>query len=334
MNLDQLSYVVAIASTGSLSAASKQLGVSQPALSKYLRELEQKVGMELFFRNKRRYFPTPAGRVYLRTAHHILELRQHTRASVAALGASHSGTLRIGVTPNHGIATMAELYPDFDKRYPQIELDIRESPGGELRQLLRLGELDGIFISIHGAVPEGTQALPFYHEELVLAVPSFRSAAAHHSSVLEELPFADLHDYEDSVFILPGPSIALNSLVQAMFQESDFHPQVTTSAPNILIPVAMIRSGTRVGILPSHYVGPDPEIAFFRLRNSPQITVSYLTSDQHEYTQAERYLIFLFIKHSIRSNQKLLWSPELRSILWEFDPIEAANQRLEGPNGH
>ena len=48
MNLDQLPYFVAIASYGSLSAASRQLGVSQPALSSYLAELEKNYGMPLF----------------------------------------------------------------------------------------------------------------------------------------------------------------------------------------------------------------------------------------------------------------------------------------------
>ena len=52
VNLDQLSYYVAIASYGSLSSASRHLSVSQQALSSYLADLERDVGMPLFFRNR------------------------------------------------------------------------------------------------------------------------------------------------------------------------------------------------------------------------------------------------------------------------------------------
>ena len=64
MNISQLPYIVAIASTGSLSAAARQLGISQPALSKFLKNTERDVGQELFFRNQNRYVPTPASQIY------------------------------------------------------------------------------------------------------------------------------------------------------------------------------------------------------------------------------------------------------------------------------
>ena len=57
MNTRQLTYVVSIAETGNLSAAAKELGVSQPALSKYLAELEDELGTELFLRYKKQLYP-------------------------------------------------------------------------------------------------------------------------------------------------------------------------------------------------------------------------------------------------------------------------------------
>ena len=58
MNTRQLTYVLSIAETGNLSAAAKELGVSQPALSKYLAELEDELGTELFLRYKKQLSPT------------------------------------------------------------------------------------------------------------------------------------------------------------------------------------------------------------------------------------------------------------------------------------
>ena len=68
MNTRQLTYVLSIAETGNLSAAAKELGVSQPALSKYLAELEDELGTELFLRYKKQLYPTAAGKIYLEAA--------------------------------------------------------------------------------------------------------------------------------------------------------------------------------------------------------------------------------------------------------------------------
>ena len=65
MNIKTLSYLVAIAETGTLSGAGKKLGISQPTLSAFLSNLECELGIDLFVRNKKQMIPTPAGRIYL-----------------------------------------------------------------------------------------------------------------------------------------------------------------------------------------------------------------------------------------------------------------------------
>ena len=334
MNLDQLPYIIAIAASGNLSAASRQLGVSQPALSKYLRELEQKAGIKLFFRRQRQYLPTPAGRAYIQAANRILELHRHMKVSIAALDPAHLGRLRIGTSPTRGIAALAEAYPDLDLRYPQIELDIREGYGHQLQELLCAGQLDCVITTHIGPPDSRLQALPIFSEELVLAVPAFFPGADHGCFTLDELPFADLHQFQDHIFILPGPDLPLSALIRDMFLRADFQPKITTSAPNISIPETMIRSGTRVGILPAHFVRSDPEIAFFRLRNSPMLTVSYLSAAGPVYSPPERYLIYLLLRHELRAGSRILWNELFRELVWEFDPVAAADLNLEASNGH
>src|SRR5699024_11482973 len=65
LNLKQLPYFIAIAETGSLSAAARRTGVSQPTISDYLHELEHELGTPLFERRQRRMLPTEAGAAYL-----------------------------------------------------------------------------------------------------------------------------------------------------------------------------------------------------------------------------------------------------------------------------
>lgn len=332
MNTRQLPYIIAIASTGSLSAASRRLGVSQPALSKYLKELEAGAGLELFFRDGKRYLPTPAGRLYIRAAQRILELGRHAQSSIAALDAAPTAALCLGLSPNRGMAILAKVYPELDQRYPQLQLTLREGYSHRLQELLLQNELDAAITTHMGPVPEGLNILPFHTVEMVLAVPSFHPLAGHGASTLEALPYADLHDFRDAVFIMPAPSSTLYTIAQSIFFSAGFQPQVTTSSPNILIQEAMIRSGSRVGLLPSFYVRPDPDISFFRLKNPAKLVMTYITRTGHVYTAVERYLLYLILDHELKdSTSTILWSAPLRAFLWEFDPARAAGMRLEAP---
>lgn len=335
MNMAQLPYIIAIATAGNLSAAAKQLGISEPALSSYLKKLEQKQGLELFFRSNRKYIPTPAGRIYLQAAQRILGLQQHTKRSIAALDASSLDTLRLGISPNRGIESIAAIFPNFDQRYPHIRLSLQEGYANQLQTLLVSSQIDGVLATKGRYVPEGIEALPFQQEELVLAVPAFYPSVQHNTFLLEELPFADLHDYREEAFVMPEPTAALYSLIQATFDAVNFEPCVTTASPNMAIQEAMIRSGRRVGLLASYYIRPNDEIAFFRLKNAAKLTMVYMTRTGHHFSEAERYLLYLLIKRELHSSPTtILWNDFLIRLMWEFDPVEASAQQLEVPNEH
>ncbi len=323
MNIDQLPYITAIAEAGNLSAAAKRVGVSQQALSKYLAELENEAGLELFFRSKRRYLPTPAGKLYIETARQILELRRHTINALANPDHQQTGTLRLGVSPNRGIALMAQVYPLFDRRYPQIHLEVTEGYANELRNQLIQGQLDAVITGHLGTVPAGCQLISVHSEELVLAVPSFHPLVRHTSGRLEDLPYTELSRFQDSLFIQPRPSSNMHQMVQSLFEAEHFHPQVTVSLPNVQLQLAMVRSGTHVALLPSYYVKPDPNIAFFRLYNSPKMTMVYMTRTGHTLPEAERYLVWLMIASKVReTDTDILWSDTLRDICSEFESID------------
>ena len=96
MNTRQLTYVLSIAETGNLSAAAKELGVSQPALSKYLAELEDELGTELFLRYKKQLYPTAAGKIYLEAATRIIGVKEQTYQMISELSNGYQKTLHSG----------------------------------------------------------------------------------------------------------------------------------------------------------------------------------------------------------------------------------------------
>ena len=85
MKLEQLPYILEIASCQNLSGAAQKLGISQPALSKYLSNLEGELGMELFQRYRKKLYPTPAGFLYLDMARRMQEIQEKTLSSMNLL---------------------------------------------------------------------------------------------------------------------------------------------------------------------------------------------------------------------------------------------------------
>ena len=323
MNIDQLPYMIAIATAGNLSSAARQIGVSQQALSKYLAEQEAMAGLELFFRNKRRYLPTPAGRLYIEAAQRILDLRRHTVNALSRSDGRQTGTLRLGVSPNRGIEIMAQVYPMFERRYPHVQLSLTEGYANELRDHLTEGRIDALLTGHLGPVPQGFQAIAIHSEELVLAVPSFHPLVSHSTTRLEDLPLTELKRFRDELFIQPQPSSNLHGMVQSLFDAENFHPRVTVSLPNIRLQLAMVRSGTHVALLPSYYVGTDPDIAFFRLHDSPRMIMAYMTRGERTMSEAERYLVWLLISVKLRHDEAgVLWNDTVRDIVSEFGPAE------------
>lgn len=330
MNISQLPYIVAIASTGSLSAAARQLGISQPALSKFLKNTERDVGQELFFRNQNRYVPTPAGQIYLSTAQQILKLDNHTRSAIAALDSRSQTVIRLGVSPNRGMNTLVSVYPEFEQRFPDVQIITCEGFTNTLREKLVAGELDMTFSTHMGPVPEELRLIPTQKEELVLAVPSFHPSVKHNTFLLSELPFADLRDYRNCTFASPGPQTTMYGLILKLFKDAGITPQFSAVAPNLLMQEAMIRSGTKVGILPAYYVRPNPDIAFFRLKNSPLLTCYCMLRKNCPVTAPMEFLTFLFFRNSLHSpNGTPIWTDTTRQLLREFDPLEAAVFGLE-----
>ncbi len=328
MNLDHLPYFISIASTGSLSAASRQLGVSQPTLSAYLKNLESSLGMELFFRNHRRYIPTPAGKLYLSAARNMLDVMYHTRESIHE--PEKRDKLRIGLSPIWGINTLTEIYPELDYRFPHMDFRLQEGYARQLEEYLRTGSLDAAVMTYSNEPPRGFKHIDFNSSEIILTTSAFHPLAARGVFAYNELPIAELEDFRDSVFIMPAPTASLNAMIRGLFDMHDFHPQVMTSSPHIRIVETMIRTSSRVGFMPAYCVRPDSGLAYFRIRSAPTFILSYITHPGHELSEVERYLFYLLYRHERdKDYNTILWTDELRSIVSEFDPVEAAKLNME-----
>lgn len=131
----------------SFTHAAKELGISQPAVSKAVAVLEQEFGSQLFLRTTRRLRPTAEARRIYDLARQILNTYEAARASAKAQQPKPSGTLRLSVPSSFGRHYLMPIVVEYMRDYPEVRLDIRFSEqivdlveeGFELA--LRIGEL-------------------------------------------------------------------------------------------------------------------------------------------------------------------------------------------------
>src|SRR3954469_22837844 len=99
MELRHLRYFVAVAEEENVTRAAARLHVSQPPLSRQIRDLEEELGVELFERAAKSIRLTEAGRVFLVEARAVLERAKLAEQTVKALGGGLSGELNVGYAP-------------------------------------------------------------------------------------------------------------------------------------------------------------------------------------------------------------------------------------------
>ena len=113
-------YVAAIASEGTLSGAAIRLGVSQPALTRFLQKEEAELGTAIFQRVNNRMVPTYAGECYLDYIEQIFTLQKRMMATLSDIAKSDLGRLRVGLTGIRRPFTIFSVIPQFKQKYPDI----------------------------------------------------------------------------------------------------------------------------------------------------------------------------------------------------------------------
>ncbi|MEP6720750.1 MAG: LysR substrate-binding domain-containing protein [Variovorax sp.] len=122
-----LGFFSALASAGSLSAAARELGISTPAVSKHLAQMEMRAGVSLVNRTTRRMSLTPEGELYLEHARRILGDIESMGELLGVSKATPKGLLRVNATLGFGRSQVAPLISKFVRKYPEVEVQLQLS---------------------------------------------------------------------------------------------------------------------------------------------------------------------------------------------------------------
>lgn len=142
INFELYRIFYTVATCGNITKASKKLMISQPAVTKQIKVLENQLGGELFIRTKKGVILTDNGREIFNYVKHAIDCFQNAEMQFSNLKNLEKGTIKIGVS-----TTLAKLYlidylKEFHKQHPNIGIEISTDPSKLMRSKLRDGRLD------------------------------------------------------------------------------------------------------------------------------------------------------------------------------------------------
>lgn len=123
----ELGFFATIASYGSLSRAAREMGISTPAVSKRLAQIEARIGMPLVNRTTRRMSLTPEGEVLLEHARRILSELEALNDELCGSKATPKGLLRVNATLGFGRLHVAPVISQYVARYPDVDVQLQLS---------------------------------------------------------------------------------------------------------------------------------------------------------------------------------------------------------------
>ncbi len=244
IELRHLRYFLAVADTLHFSRAAERLGIAQPPLSQQIKRLEQILGHRLFDRSTRGVKLTLAGQLLAERARSTLEKIQDDLAQVRRLGRGEEGTLTVGFSGSVVFTDLPAAIEAYRRRYPKVELRLRElSTSAQIAALLD-GTLDLAFLR-DGDPTEGIQIGTLLRERYVAVLPE-----SHPLARRRVLRVRDLGQQPFVFFARRMGPLAFDRTV-ACCERSGFRPNIVQDAPQWPTLVRLVAAGLGVSLAPA-----------------------------------------------------------------------------------
>ena len=159
MNLQQLEYIVAVDEHRHFARAAESVFITQPTLSMMIKKLEEETGIKIFDRNTQPVVPTREGEEVLRRARKILAEVRLLREYTDELEGKVKGRINIGIIPTLAPYLLPLFIRPLSKKYPELQVYVKEMVTSEIIIKLKSGELDAGLL----ATPLGEQGLVEHH---------------------------------------------------------------------------------------------------------------------------------------------------------------------------
>ncbi|MBB3109719.1 DNA-binding transcriptional LysR family regulator [Paenibacillus phyllosphaerae] len=259
MDVRHLHYFLEVARQKSFTRAAEALFITQPTISKMIKNLEEELGVILFDRVGKRIELTDAGAILLAQAQQMVQSFEQMQGSLDELTAVKRGRIRIGLPPMIGVSFFPKVIGKFREQYPKIALQLYEYGAKKVEAEVGSGELD-IGVILLPTKAEQFNSFTFAKQQLMLVV--------HPRHRLAEYSCVPLIELKDEPFLLYHEQFTLHDRIIAECRRLHFEPNVVYKSTQWDFIREMAAENLGVALLPEAVCRElDPE----RLRAIPLV---------------------------------------------------------------
>jgi DNA-binding transcriptional LysR family regulator len=259
MDTQHLQAFIAIAETGSFSAAAERLHLTQPAISKRIALLEEQLGTALFDRIGRHISLTQAGASLLPTAIHILQEVAAARRAIADLNGGVRGNLSIATSHHIGLHRLPPYLRDFSREYPEVKLDLHFLDSEQAYHEILQGRFDLAVVTLAHDLDLRVAADVIWQDQL-----RFVSAPNHPLASADKLALTDLTPYQA---IMPDINTYTTRLIKNLFDQQQQTLDITMVTNHLDTIKMMVGIGLGWGVLPETMI--DVELRVLPVQHPP-----------------------------------------------------------------
>lgn len=266
MELRHLLYFQAVAEELNYRKAAERLFISQPGLSRQIKQLEEMLGVQLFERDKKHVELTTVGAFLKGEVDFVINHLESTKSQLQLIESGKVGELRIGFLGSASNRVLPDLLSRINTEQPLITTSLEELSNSIQVEMIQKDKLDLGFVRL-ASVPEDLVIKPVLRDSFSLVVPE------RHPIIDQD--FKSVSQFRDESFILFSSDYSNNYFEQIMSicRDSGFLPKIRHKSVHALTIFRLVENGLGVAIVPSSLKdGYDLQVRFMEIPGIPQFT--------------------------------------------------------------
>ena len=288
MEIKQLQCVLAVAATGSFSAAAEEIYLSQSSLSKQILALEKELGVSLFDRSKRKISLTPAGETFL---HHARTIDAAYRVMLSELGEHKTipslAIVAIPVIAQYGITSYVA---QFRSAHPDIELVLEEREASAILPALNNHQFDLAFVRDNYLDPADYVVQEIAHDRMLVVVSSKHRFAARSALALAELA--------NENHIMFDKGTVVHELAVDACRSAGFEPRIFYASLRVESVLGLVASNSGVALMMGKVVEyhQHPDVVAIPLAESIESNIVLVAPKSNKPTRPVRVFMEFMTK--------------------------------------
>ena len=268
MELGHLRYFVMAAEEGNISRASERLNVSQPAVSRQIKDLEEELGVQLFTREPNGMRLTEAGTAALAHAREVLRQSNSMVDAMKTLASRRKArSIKVGFLPTALPGLLTNALRTFNNRHKEFCVQICEMSPTQQEEALRNGEIDlGLIGEACPEIKRDFHIDTIRRTEVAVIVPDDHPLAGRKAVDLAEFAGDTFVSLNEAKF--PGRK----ELMSDMFTKAGIQPEVSMRAAGLSELPGLVGAGSGVALAPADLVNlPHPGVVFLKLKKPQRV---------------------------------------------------------------